>query len=124
MSSITKAAPQFLVNELDRSIRFYGEQLGFTTDFVYDGFYASVSRDGATIHLKCASKNQAERLHRKSGAHLDAFLQVTDVETIHAELASRGVTPFRPMLKQPWGAVDFYVEDPDGYILCFSQIAT
>lgn len=124
MSSITKAAPQFLVSELARAIRFYGDQLGFTTDFVYDDFYASVSRDGATIHLKCAAKNEAERLHRKSGEHLDAFLEVTDVASIHAELADRGVTLLRPMAERPWGAVDFYVEDPDGYILCFSQVAT
>jgi hypothetical protein len=23
--------------------------------------------------------------------------------------------------ERPWGTRDFYVEDPDGYILCFSE---
>jgi hypothetical protein len=22
---------------------------------------------------------------------------------------------------RPWSCIDFYVEDPDGYILCFSE---
>jgi hypothetical protein len=28
----------------------------------------------------------------------------------------------RPLERRPWGTRDFYVEDPDGYILCFSEV--
>ena len=56
MASITAAAPQFLVEKLDDSLAFYERHLGFSCDFVYAGFYASVSRDRAVIHLKCAPK--------------------------------------------------------------------
>ena len=56
MASISFAAPQLLVGDLDRSLEFYERQLGFTRDFVYEGFYASVSRDRAVIHLKCAPR--------------------------------------------------------------------
>ena len=45
-STIIGIAPQFLVDDLDRSIAYYRDQLGFEVDFVYDSFYASVSRDG------------------------------------------------------------------------------
>ena len=27
----------------------------------------------------------------------------------------------KPLGQRPWGHTDFYVEDPDGYILCFSE---
>ena len=64
MVAITTAAPQFLVDTLPESLTFYEERLGFSRDFIYEDFYASVSRDGAVIHLKCAPKLKAERAHR------------------------------------------------------------
>ena len=121
MASITAAAPQFLVEKLDDSLTFYEQRLGFTRDFVYQDFYAGVSRDGAVIHLKCAPKLAAERLHRKSGEHLDAYLAAVGVRELHEELVRRGAPITKPLEQRPWGAWDFYVEDPDGYILCFSE---
>jgi len=90
-------------------------------DFVYEGFYASVSRDGAPIHLKCAPKLEAERSHRKSEEHLDAYMAVAGVRELYEELTERGAPIVRPLEERPWGVVDFYIEDPDGYILCFAE---
>ena len=123
MSSIAKASPQFLVDDLDVATAFYETRLGFTRDFVYEGFYASVTRDGATIHLKCAPKLEGERSHRKCGEHLDVFLSVTGVNELHDELVSRGAPIAKRLTTRPWGERDFYVEDPDGYIVCFSEAA-
>ena len=121
MASISTAAPQFLVSELPSAIAFYIERLGFKCDFVYDDFYASVSRDGATIHLKCAAKSNGEREHRMAGEHLDAFLPVSGIDELHQEFVDRETPIAKKLEDRPWGARDFYVEDPDGYILCFSE---
>jgi catechol 2,3-dioxygenase-like lactoylglutathione lyase family enzyme len=121
MASITAAAPQFLVAKLDDSLTFYEQRLGFSRDFVYENFYASVSRDRAVIHLKCAPKLEAERAHRRAEEHLDAYLAVSGVDELHRELAARGARITKPLEQRPWGTRDFYVEDPDGYILCFSE---
>jgi catechol 2,3-dioxygenase-like lactoylglutathione lyase family enzyme len=123
MARLKTAAPQFLVDDLDAALSFYRECLGFEVDFVYEGFYASVSRDGAPIHLKCAPKLAAERGHRKAGEHLDAHVEVGGVRELYEELEGRGAPIARPLEKRPWGALDFYVEDPDGYVLCFSEPA-
>jgi uncharacterized glyoxalase superfamily protein PhnB len=121
MASLTASAPQFLVEKLNHSLVFYEQRLGFSCNFVYEGFYASVSRDRAVIHLKCAHKLEAERAHRRSGEHLDAYLAVSGVGELHQELVGRGAPIIKPLGQRPWGARDFYVEDPDGYILCFSE---
>jgi catechol 2,3-dioxygenase-like lactoylglutathione lyase family enzyme len=121
MASITAAAPQFLVEKLDDSLAFYEQRLGFSRDFVYEGFYASVSRDQAIIHLKCAPKLEAARARRESQDHLDAFLVVSGVGELHAEFVGRGAPITKPLEQTPWGTRDFHVEDPDGYILCFSE---
>lgn len=119
---ITGIAPQFLVDELDRAIEYYRERLGFEIDFVYDGFYASLSRDGFAIHLKHAAKVAADRAHRKQHEHLDAYIAVSGIEALYGELQSRGADVIRPLEQRPWACVDFYVGDPDGYILCFSEL--
>jgi uncharacterized glyoxalase superfamily protein PhnB len=121
MASISTAAPQFLVNTLSDAIAFYEGCLGFQRDFVYSDFNACVSRDGAAIHLKCAPKLEAERAHRKIGEHLDAYLVVCGIDELHEEFVSRGAPILKPLERRAWGTRDFYVEDPDGYILCFSE---
>ncbi|MDG2332741.1 MAG: VOC family protein [Myxococcota bacterium] len=121
MAIIKAATPQFLVTDLVASIGFYEGLLGFATDFVYEDFYASISRDGASIHLKCAPLLRAERDLRKAGGHIDAFLEVVDLGNLYKELLDRGAPITGPIEERAWNNRDFYLEDPDGYILCFSE---
>jgi uncharacterized glyoxalase superfamily protein PhnB len=121
MASLTGISPQFLVDDLSAAMAYYREKLGFGVDFCYESFYAGVSRDGITIHLKCASKTVSDRAHRRQQEHLDAYIGVTGVAALHDELRSRGASILRPLEERPWSCIDFYVEDLDGYILCFSE---
>ena len=118
MTELKRAAPQFLVAGLARSLEFYEGKLGFEKDFEYEGFYASVSRGGAAIHLKCAPRVEEDRLHRKAHGHLDGHLAVSDVDGLYREFLGREVPILRILDERPWGR-DFFVENPDGYILCF-----
>jgi catechol 2,3-dioxygenase-like lactoylglutathione lyase family enzyme len=118
---LTGIAPQLLVDDLSIAIAYYRDKLGFDVDFCYDSFYAGVSRDGIAIHLKCAPKTLSDRAHRKQYEHLDAYISVTGVATLHEELRARGALITRPLEARPWSCIDSYVEDPDGYILCFSE---
>jgi len=68
---VTSFAPQFLVDDLGRSIEYY-EKLGFTFGEPWEGFYAIGRLDGLELHLKEAPKNSAERRHRRENEHLDA----------------------------------------------------
>src|SRR5437870_8697347 len=121
VAKVTYLAPQFLVDDLPSAIVYYRDRLGFETDFVYESFYASVSRDGFAIHLKCAPKTIADRTHRKQHEHLDVYIGVVGAASLHDELRSRGARITKSLEERPWSCWDFYVEDPDGYILCFSE---
>jgi len=118
---LTAIAPQFLVDYLDRAIAYYRDKLGFELDFRYESFYAAVRRDGIAIHLKCAPKSAGEREHRKENEHLDAYIGVRDIRGLFSELKMRGARVIKPLEERPWACLDFYVEDADGYILCFSE---
>ena len=121
VSKITSLAPQFLVDDLSAAIAYYSARLGFEADFVYESFYASVSRDGFSIHLKCAPKTVADRAHRKQNEHLDAYVGVRGIESLFDEFKSKGAHIIRSLEERPWACKDFYVQDSDGYILCFSE---
>jgi uncharacterized glyoxalase superfamily protein PhnB len=120
-TKLSGIAPQFLVDDLGRSIAYYCRCLDFELDFTYESFYASVSRDNCSIHLKCAPKTEADRSHRKQNEHLDAYIAVSNVAALHNELQTRGALITKPLEERRWSCRDFYVEDPDGYILCFSE---
>jgi catechol 2,3-dioxygenase-like lactoylglutathione lyase family enzyme len=117
-------APQFLVDDVDAAIGYYRDKLGFDLDFKYEAFYAGVTRDGLAIHLKEAPKAAGERMYRRQNEHLDAYIAVTGVEALHREFQARGAQITKPIGERPWACVDFYVEDADGYILCFSERIT
>lgn len=120
---LTGIAPQFLVDDLDRAIACYCDKLGFTLEFKYQSFYAGVARDGFAIHLKHGEKVAGDREHRKKNEHLDAYISVAGIRDLFQELETRGARVIRRLEERPWGCIDFYVEDADGYILCFSEAA-
>src|SRR3954466_2311395 len=115
---VTSLAPQFLVDDLARSIAYY-QKLGFAFGDPWDGFYAIGQIDGLELHLKEAPKNDAERLHRHDHEHLDAAAGVDGIETFYAKCRANGVRIIKPLTATAWGTKDFYVEDPDGNVVCF-----
>jgi catechol 2,3-dioxygenase-like lactoylglutathione lyase family enzyme len=119
---VTSFAPQFLVDDLARSIAYY-QKLGFTFGEPWDGFYAIGQLDGLELHLKEAPKNDDERRHRHANEHLDAAAGVEGIEAFYAHCTANGAMVIRPLTATPWGTMDFYVEDPDGYIICFGGTA-
>ena len=115
---VTSFAPQFLVDDLARSIAYY-QRLGFTFGEVWDGFYVIGERDGLELHLKEAPKSDAERQYRRAHEHLDAAAGVDGIEAFYEQCVANGATILRPLAETPWGTKDFYIEDPDGYIIAF-----
>ena len=115
---LTSFAPQFLVDDLARSIAYY-RKLGFTFGEPWDGFYAIGELDGLELHLKEAPKSGAERQHRREHEHLDAAAGVDGIEAFYEHCLTNGATILRPLTATAWGTKDFYVEDPDGYVIAF-----
>jgi catechol 2,3-dioxygenase-like lactoylglutathione lyase family enzyme len=115
---LTSLAPQFLVDDLARSMAYY-QKLGFAFGEPWGGFYAIGERDGLELHLKEAPKNSAERQHRRAHEHLDAAAGVDGIDAFYEECIAHGVRILKPLTATAWGTKDFYVEDPDGYIIAF-----
>jgi catechol 2,3-dioxygenase-like lactoylglutathione lyase family enzyme len=116
---VTSFAPQFLVDDLQRSISYY-QKIGFTFGEPWEGFYAIGYLDGLELHLKEAPKNESERQHRRDNEHLDASAGVDGIEAFYERCVANNVTIIKPLTATEWGTKGFYVADPDGYIIGFS----
>ena len=114
---LTSFAPQLLVADLERSMVFY-RKLGFQFRDPWEGFYAIGRRDGLELHLK-ESPPSPDRQWRREHEHLDAAAGVDGIEAFYEQCVAGGITVVKPLAPTQWGTKDFYIEDPDGYIIAF-----
>jgi catechol 2,3-dioxygenase-like lactoylglutathione lyase family enzyme len=119
-SRIKKMSPQLLVANLDHSIEFYVEKLGFDLDFRYEDFYAGIIKDGYSIHLKLGNPSSDERQKRRDNEDLDIVFSVQGIEGLYDEYAARSIEFTQPLRDMAYGK-EFYVADPDGYIIGFLE---
>jgi len=117
-SRLTSLAPQFLVDDIGRSMAYY-RRIGFRFGEPWEGFYAIGDLDGLELHLKEAPKNQEERRYRREYEHLDASAGVDGIEAFYDQCVASEVTIIKPLAATAWGTKDFYIEDPDGYVISF-----
>ena len=109
-----------LVSSLDRSIEFYRNVLGYDVEFQYEDFYAGLIRDEHALHLKCATPVHEERKFRQANEHLDLTFIITELDTMYEHLKEQAVEIAQKLREMPYGR-EFYIADPDGYILAFME---
>lgn len=117
---IKKMSPQFVVSDLERSIEFYTKKLGFDLDFRYEDFYSGVIKDGHSIHLKLGAPSIEERQSRRDNEDLDVVFSVKGIEELYEEYSVKSIEFIQPLRDMAYGK-EFYVTDPDGYILGFLE---
>jgi uncharacterized glyoxalase superfamily protein PhnB len=122
---IDGAEPQLFVADIKSSCEFFTTKLGFAIAFTYGEppFYAQVKRDAARINLRCVERPVIDAVLRDREELLSASFTVATSEEIKAlflEFQAAGVTFLQTLKREPWGARDFMVKDPDGNLLLFA----
>ena len=74
------------------------------------------------IHLNCAPPTPRDQAGFEGAERIDACVVVQDVQSLSASFASARVPIVVALRQMPYGA-EFYVRDPDGYLLGFIQPA-
>ncbi|MGC4941423.1 glyoxalase superfamily protein [Kribbella sp. DT2] len=115
------AKPVLYVADVDASAAFYRDQLGFRIDFLHGNppFYGSVSRDGATLHLKLVHAPVFAAGAAEREGLIMAFVEMPNVRELYAEYLAADAEIVQKLTKQAWGGTDFIVRDPDGNALAF-----
>jgi len=113
-------SPQLLVANIARSIEFYTKKLEFEIDFCYKDFDAGVSKKGGSIRLKTGEYLAEERQNRRSNEDLDIVFSVENIENDYSKISDKSVEIIVPLREMDYSK-EFYITDPDGYILPFSK---
>jgi glyoxalase/bleomycin resistance protein/dioxygenase superfamily protein len=120
-ATIVSAEPQLFVTDRE----FFREKLGFTVGFSYGQppYYAQVGRDAARLNLRCVERPVIESAVRDREERLSVSMTVAtadEIKLLFLEFQSAGVAFHQTLKKQPWGAKNFVVKDPDGNLLLFA----
>jgi predicted enzyme related to lactoylglutathione lyase len=123
MVRLTGISPVLLVTDLDRSVAYYRDRLGFECELYGEPpDFATADRDGQTILLALA--RDAERLvpHWQIVDKMwNVYIRVDDADAIYAELQKRGAEIDYTIYDAPHGFREFGVQDPDGHDIAFGE---
>lgn len=127
----TRAGVILAVADVDRSVAFYCDMLGFAVEAVYDDPpYATLALAGARLSLAEQGHPAEDRPGIELAAPADTsradamlVLEVEDARAEHARLDERGVRFLAEPYEPPWGGCRFFCLDPDGYLVEIEQPA-
>jgi len=118
-------SPFFIVSNVDQTIAFYRDKLGFETRFQEperNPFFAILGRDGAQLLVKSDQGTSplpnAKRCH---AMRWDAFVYAPDPDALATEFAGHGAAFSEPLKDTHDGLRGFELCDPDGYVLFFGR---
>jgi len=104
--------PVFHVSDVDSSVRFYTEVLGFSQAFRY-GTYVGLKLGRCEIHI-CPPDDHDSRV---GGGN--AYIICDEVDEYFRKIRTAGATPTSEPGDRMYGMRDFAVHDPDGNQLSF-----
>jgi catechol 2,3-dioxygenase-like lactoylglutathione lyase family enzyme len=127
-AKLNSVCPFFIVRDIEPSIAFYVDKLGFAVTFKGppdDSYFAIVERDGAWFMLKAITPEVGPvPNHTRHGwARWDAYIDTPDPDALAEEFASRGVTFDSPLDVNSDKLRGFEILDADGYRLYFGRVA-
>lgn len=126
MASLNFIAPFFIIENLQTSVAFYVDKLGFEIQFIGpegDPYFVIVGRDRVWINLKAiAPKIKPVPNHtRHEWARWDAYISTDDPEALFEEYSSKGVVSYQPLMVNSDNLLGFEIDDADGYRLFFGR---
>ena len=124
---LKKLTPNLVVANVERSVAFYRDVLGFavsaTVPEAAPFVFASVQSGPVEVFLNAPEPAAAEYpafKDRPIGGTLTLFVEVSGIREAHDSLKDR-VKIVMPFEKKWYGVTEFAFEDPDGYLITYAE---
>lgn len=120
------AAPGFTVNDIEKSIAWYRDVLGFVVKerWEHEGKLAGVELLAGGVRFMLGQDDWEKGRGRVKGEGFRIYCTtVQDVDRVAAQIKARGGTLTQEPRDQPWGIRDFAVADPDGFKITIGAVA-
>jgi catechol 2,3-dioxygenase-like lactoylglutathione lyase family enzyme len=115
MATFGRVTPSIYVCDMQRSLEFYRDILGFSVVFTNGSpvSFAVLRQDAAGVHLSV----------RPEGAgSCHTHIMLSDLDSLYEKLIGAGVAVRQPPKVQAWGLRDIVVADPDGNTFEFAEL--
>lgn len=111
-ATIIGTAPRFFVEDIEATLHFYIEELGFNFINSVPSVYGIIERDGYQIHFEkfnkqVPNKNQVQHL----------ILWIPEIRSFFEEVAEKNVKIIEPITQRIYGNREFVIEDINKNIL-------
>ena len=118
--------PILWVSDIERSVDFYKEKLGFDLSFAMTGdggrmLHASVVNGDVTLMLGYNDEANTPVEGRRLGGGAELYTTMDGVDDYYARVRGAGTAFTQELADQYWGDRTFTVTDPDGYVLTFAE---
>ncbi|MBI1336590.1 MAG: bleomycin resistance protein [Phycisphaera sp.] len=124
MPKLTSSAPILLVKDVVASANYFRDKVGFA----YDRFWGEpagfciLHRDNLHIMLKQVDDHSLIRPHWKYVDKLwNIYFWVDDAKALYEELKGRGARIDYDLCEQPYGCLEFGIEDLEDHDIAFGQ---
>ena len=127
MPLFKKLTPNLVVGNVERSLAFYVDTLGFERGMTVPGesplVFGSVTSGPVEIFFNdtaAAVKEYPAFGGQPIGATGTLFIEVEGVDALHDRLKP-SVKVVMPIVTQFYGMREFAIEDPDGYVITIAE---
>lgn len=123
MAKLTGISPVLLVSDIDRTVAYYRDRLGFRCEVYGEPpSFIVANRDEATILLAlCDEPAKIVPNWRIVDKVWNAYIRVDDADSVYGEVQERGAGIDYTIYDAPHGFREFGVQDPDGHDIAFGQ---
>ena len=118
---IHSAVPVIATDDIEKSISYYTEILGFLPDFKYGEppVYAGVKSGDVEIYFTLDDK--LVRLYKENKLNPEIFIWVPNADNLFNIHLKKGAEIVEPVADRPWGARQYVIKEINGYHLKFAQ---
>jgi uncharacterized glyoxalase superfamily protein PhnB len=115
---MTELSPSFTANDLEKSIAWYRDVVGFVVGerWERDGKLVGCELRAGGVSLMLGQDDWKKGRDRRKGEGFRLYCGTTqDVDALAAAIRTRGGKLDAEPADQPWGSRDFSLTDPDGF---------
>lgn len=124
-ATITAQAPILFASDLPAAISYWVDKVGFEARGVWGEppDFAILVRDSVHLMLSQApAEHEIVPYWRIKDKLWNAYFWVDDARTLFDELTGRGAAIDYDLCEQPYGVLEFGIQDPDGHDIAFGEV--
>jgi uncharacterized glyoxalase superfamily protein PhnB len=121
---LRSAGPSFTVNDIEKSLAFYRDVLGFTLKerWEQDGVLLGVEMVAGSVTFWLGQDDWKKGRDRAKGQGFRIYCGTSqDVDALAGRIKAAGGTLTEEPTSRPWGGRDFALVDPDGFAITIAS---